>query len=293
MIKLYWGAQKGKAFDKLPNKTLEIFDDQEYFVSKKYDGNQVFIAKCGDRVRWFTSDWKEFNLPKTGTELMNITHDFVIMVEMNYDTIGKFGDRNLVQGKITTERVRFNKGLECSLDESKVHIKAFDYLTFDNRGVIDNHLFSRRIELLGLLIPWLPGNIKVVSNHLMKGSQAKVYAKELAEEGWEGCMCMKPDEYYHIGKKVNHSIKLKDRQTADLLCTGVKYSDINPKDIGSVIVQDKEGRVCAAGGLPHNLKRKDPSFFIGKIIEIKYEQIADTYIQPVYEGIRDDKPEGE
>ena len=290
MIKINWGAQKGKSYDKLPLKTLAIFDTMEYYVSTKYDGNQIFIAKQGNWVRWFTSDWKEFDLPKIGHELKEINGDFVIVAEMNYHAEGKLGDRTKVQGKITTERVNFRKGLPCSLDERKVSIKAFDMVEFDSYGIA-NLLYKDRIEQLGFLIPQLPHNIQVVANQLMTGLEAKIHSKALAMDGWEGCMCMEPNHYYHMDKRVNHAIKLKDRPTADLLCIGVtdgedKYEGM----IGALELKDKQGRrVNVGSGLSDDERGHHEDCFLGKIIEISYEQILDTYQQPVYNRVRDDK----
>jgi len=289
LVEINWAPQKGKAFDKLPAKTLKIFDSTMYLVSTKYDGNQIFIVKDKNKIRWFTSDWKEFNLPIIAEDLKKYPHNFVIVAEMNYDAIGKLGDRTKVQGKITTARTRFKKGLDNGIDESKVCIKCFDYLAKCTDGVG----YEDRMSLLDSMGRSFISQLQVVKLQLMSGRRAKKHAKVLAQNGWEGCMAVEPGSLYHFGKRVNHSIKLKDRPTVDVLCIGVKYSEINPEDIGSVIVRDNEGRECAAGGLSDELKAKDPEYFIGKIIEISYEQIMDTYQQPQFECIRDDKKDSE
>ena len=62
---------------------------------------------------------------------------------------------------------------------------------------------------------------------------------------------------------------------ADLLCIGTtegegKYS----KEIGALILRDKKGREVAVGsGLSDYDRSLDPLNFIGKVIEIGYEQI--------------------
>ena len=294
-MQINWGAQKGKAFDKLPKKTLAIFEEQMYLVSKKYDGNQIFISKTGDKVRWFTSDWKEFNLPKIGDSLHMIEGDFTIVCEMNYKSLGKLGDRTEVQGKITTERIRFKKGLACQLCEELVYLRAFDYITFDGRGVANNKSFEKRLVDLRLLEVRLPENIEVVQNILMKGKDAIGFTDYMTQLGWEGCMLMEPSQYYYFNKRVNHSIKLKHRYTADLECIDTELGEGKYADcIGSLVLKDKEGRQVKVGsGLSDADRHYHEDYYVGKVIEIGYEQLMDTYIQPTFIRVRTDKVKGE
>lgn len=290
MIPLNFKPQKGKAYDKLPLKTLSVFDHTKYLVSTKYDGNQIFIAKEGLRIRWFTSDWKEFNLPVISLLLASHPEDFILVAEMNYNSVGKLGDRPEVQGKITTERVNFKKGLLCSLKENNVRIRPFELLQFDN-GVLIPRTASHRIRLLDKLVMELPDQFEPVVNRLMTGEQAKKYTEELVKEGWEGTMLIDPDEEYYVGKRVNHSIKLKYRPTADLRCINVvegegKYIGM----IGALVLQDKMGRVVRVGsGLSDSDRLMPAEHFIDYVVEIEYEQIIDTYIQPTFVCIRGDK----
>ena len=108
-------------------------------------------------------------------------------------------------------------------------------------------------------------------------------------------MLIEPHVKYHVGKRVNHSIKLKYRPTADLLCIDVeqgegKYTGM----IGSLVLQDMTGRVVKVGsGLSDFDRTMLSGHFINSIIEIEYEQIMDTYIQPTFIRVRDDKTKEE
>jgi len=134
-----------------------------------------------------------------------------------------------------------------------------------------------------------------VSTRQLTGKQAKIFAKQLVNEGWEGCMCVDGNSKYQIGKRVNYSVKLKYRKTADLLCIDTIPGDGKyVGEIGSLVLQDSEGRIVAVGsGLDDIDRVKNPNHFIGKIIEIEYEQIMDTYIQPVFNCVRYDKVKGD
>jgi len=285
--------QKGKAYDKLPRKTLDCFDDTMYYVSTKYDGNQIFISIDSSKVRFFTSDWKEFSLPKIANALSNIKTNMVLIGEMLYDSDGKLGARTKVQGKITTERVNFSKGLSCSLDEEKVTIMLFDMLTIGIDGIPIVKLdTSGRFFNLNTLSKILPKQLQIINPIVLSGKDTQGYAKELVKDGWEGVMLMEPEQPYFRGKRVNHSIKLKYRPTADLLCINITNGDGKYEGmIGALVLEDSIGRTVQVGsGLSDNDRELDNAFnYIGKVIEIEYEQIMDTYQQPTFIMVRKDK----
>jgi DNA ligase-1 len=122
-------------------------------------------------------------------------------------------------------------------------------------------------------------------------THADRFANMYVKEGYEGAMLKAPDHMYQPGKRVNNIIKIKPRLTADLLCVGIKdgagkYEGM----IGSLILEDSEGRIVAAGsGLSDWGRSCKAEKFIGQVVEIEYERIDETYVQPIIKGIRDDK----
>ncbi len=288
-------AQKGKSLDKLPKKETESFDTDIFAVSTKYDGNQIFIVKRNNKVTWFTSDHKQFDIPGLGTELLHNKSDFILVAEFMYTYEGKLGDRKH-SAILTTLRTCWNKSIAnpSSFKEELCNIKVFDCLPY-----IDSELcsfiqydlpYEKRLEVASLL--HFPSQISKTKSKLMTGAEAKLYSKKLVNEGWEGVMCIDPKSKYQSGKRVNYSIKLKYRKTADLLCIDVlhgegKYNEM----IGALVLQDSEGRIVSVGsGLDDADRRPELSdYYLGKIIEFEYEQIMDTYIQPVFVQVRLDK----
>lgn len=286
-MKIGWKPQKGKAFDKLPSKTLDLFDSIRYLVSIKYDGHQIFISKINGVVRFFTSDWKEFNLPKMNKYISSLEGDnFTLVGEFNYDSEGKLGDRSK-SAILTTFRTNFKKGIETKpSQEDKCTVKVFDFIE------VGLYLYRDRLERArSLLYSVLPKNISVIRTSIMSGIKAVKYKDELTSMGWEGCMLVEPGTYYEFGHRVNHSIKLKNRPTVDLLCIGVEYGQGKyANQIGAIVLKDSMGRTALAGSGLSDLQRQQvPSYFIGKVWEIAYEQIMDTYIQPVIVSLREDK----
>lgn len=294
-------AQKGKALDKLPKKESESFDTDIFSVSTKYDGNQIFIVKRNNKVTWFTSDCKQFDIPGLGTDLLHNKSDFILVTEFMYNCEGKLGDRKH-SAILTTLRTCWNKSIAnpLSFKEELCNIKVFDcipYLVTDLCSFLSYDLLQEnRLEVSSLL--FFPAQISKTKSKLMTGAEAKLYSKKLVNEGWEGVMCIDPKSKYQAGKRVNYSVKLKYRKTADLLCIDVVAGEIGSKyetSIGSLVLQDSEGRIVSVGsGLDDSDRQPELSdYYIGKIIEIEYEQIMDTYIQPVYVQVRLDKVSGD
>lgn len=290
--------QKGKAFDKLPVSISKVFDSTLYLASIKYDGNQVFIVKEADRIHMYSSDWKEFHNKAISKELLSLKGSFILIGEYLHDCKGLLGDRGK-SAILTTFRTNFSKGLPNSVvEEAKATVMVFDYIHMNSRLIEDvlhsvpvtntpatDRLDKARFTLRGLK------HCQVIDTVGILGREAKTYAHTLALKGYEGAMLIEPNSTYHIGKRVNHAIKLKHRKTVDLKCIGTqpgegKYEGM----IGALVLQDAKGRKVSVGsGLDDTQRSLPDSYYTGKIIEIEYEQILDTYIQPVFKAVREDK----
>lgn len=292
--------QKGKAIDSLPKNEFSKFNTQEYLVSTKYDGNQIFIIKEQNVIRYFTSDYKEFKLKQNIDDILLLnSNDFILVCEFMYNSVGRLGDRRY-SAILTTLRTNFQKGLHnISLREEKINIKIFDYINLSDKA---NCIISTNASLIKYNMPYshridaakyleLPDAITVISTTLLTGFDALIRLAILVRDGWEGCMAVKPNEPYLVGKRVNYCVKLKARKTADLLCIDtVAGSGKYIGKIGSLVLKDRIGRVVNVGSGLSDIERCiEPEYFIGKIVEIEYEQILDTYIQPTYISIREDK----
>jgi len=287
-------AQKGKAFEKLPKKSLEEFNDKRYLQSIKYDGNQIFIVKIGKVVNFYTSDWKPFHLEVVASELKDELTDFMLVGEFMHGCKGKLGDRRK-SAILTTYRTNFAKGIaNTGIGQMDTNIMVFDALEIKQEALITNIPYYRRVEYATSLTEGLKYLSPVVTQEVF-GHQTIELSRAIINRGWEGTMLVEADSHYHIGKRVNHSIKLKSRPTADLECIGIELGEGKYEGmIGSLTLRDSEGRIVNVGsGLDDRDRQYNEDYFISKIIEIEYEQIMETYIQPTYIRIRDDKEKGE
>lgn len=274
---------KGKDLDNIPKSRLL---ERGWLASIKYDGNYVQIHKQGNSVRFFTSGGKEFYHELVADSLVknNPNLDFIIETEFIGSSQGKLGDR-VKAAKLTTYRTNFEKGL----DNVGLNTNSDTFIVFD--VIILNWTFEAR---LNWLVNIFKGSeqVRLASfEYVDKLELAKCKAKELVNLGYEGLFLKHINHVYQPGKRVNEAIKLKYRKTADLLCIGIepgegKYIDM----LGSLILQDKEGRTVSVGsGLDDSMRGLPKDCFIDKIVEIEYEQIIDTYIQPTFVRVREDK----
>jgi len=279
--------QKAKTYGKDKIKDLS----GTWRLSKKYDGHQVFIEKIGTEVKFFTSQGKQFNIEVIREPLSTLEEDFVLIGEYLYNCDGKLGSR-AKSAKLTTFRTNYSKGkLNNTIDEELSKVMIFDCIQLCANTSLYNMPFTERINFLMQLE--LPKQLQVVhTTTLCTFETAKDLVETWVLNGWEGGMLMRPDAPYDYGKRVHHAVKLKGRPTADLLCIQIapgtgKYEGL----IGSLALRDSEGRIVYVGsGLSDEQRNKTKDYFIGKIIEISYEQVNDTtYIQPVFVGVRLDK----
>jgi ATP-dependent DNA ligase len=277
---------KGKDIEKVPKSKLL---QDGWYVSIKYDGHYVQIHKKGNNVTFFTSGGKEFYIEHIADELCNLNPnvDFIIECEYIADTTGKLGCRGSA-AKLTTYRTNFAKGLESGSIVGKDIFKVFDII----------------IEGIPFYIRNMTLNQLNLGTHCEKACTIRekpfklenIDVNSFLDEGYEGLYLKHKDHIYEPGKRVNTAIKLKGRKTADLLCLGMepgegKYEGM----IGSLILIDTKGRVVRVGSGLNDSDRlmAFDLAFKDRVIEIEYEQILDTYIQPTYLRVRNDKTKEE
>lgn len=278
---------KGKDLTKIPKSKLGNL----FYSSLKYDGHYVQIHKVGSTVRFFTSGGKEFYHELAADEILSkctIANNFILEAEFIANTDGKLGNRGNA-AKLTTYRTNFEKGLaNVGMSTKYDTFKVFDI-------IIENMAFEGRLEWMKNSICF--GTILQMVNY--EGpytlGDCKEKATEIVKQGYEGLYLKSPNHLYLAGKRVNDAIKLKLRPTADLVCIDVQEGEGKyAGQIGSLVLRDTKGRSVSVGsGLSDYQRSVRPDTYIGKILEIEYEQILDTYIQPTFVRIREDKNESD
>ena len=270
---------KGKALDKLPKSFVP---SPSYLISTKYDGNYVQIYVNDNIVRMFTSGGKEFYIESVAHQLASLRGSWFIEAEY-VGTNGKLGDR--VNSSTGSFRSKYSKGI--TVEDVNGKFMVFDMHNLNKLGR------ERAIARTAYLRHTLPRGVKVqpVKHVETAFSFITKVAQDTVKEGYEGIVAVDPSHLYIPGKRTNDIIKIKLRPTADLMCIGTnagtgKYSGM----VGSLLLEDSQGRQVAVGsGLDDVMRDKVPAYYIGKVVEIEYEQVLDTYIQPTFIRIRDKK----
>ena len=276
---------KGKDITKIPLSKRPMLRSK-YIAMKKYDGNYIQIHKKGSEVKFYTSGGKEFYWTNVADELLRLSEDFILECEYIADTKGLLGDRTSCS--TGTYRANYSKGIANDLP------LGYKIAVFD---IIDTTLTA--LQRIGLVWQYIKPNTSLhlfpIHYKVTTLLEANEELNEYIAEGGEGMFLRHIDHMYKEGKRLNDAIKLKHRPTADLKCVEVKEGEGKYIGmIGSLVLEDSAGiRVDVGSGLSDEDRKQYPMYFIGKVIEIQYEQMLDTYIQPVFIGIREDKTEGE
>lgn len=246
------------------------------YASIKYDGNYVVVHVKDGQPTFETSGGLFYKHTNQVDNIFKIVQDGHYLAE-RIAKEGKLGDRaycTLVGPK--TAQVSYGHSY-----------KVFDYISDED-------------YLLGRSRTEFKDRMKIISSNLSihhrtdpvfikSVLELKDYFNLIISEGYEGLMLMQPDYKWRDTKsRTVDMVKYKNRPTVDLICIGVtegegKYVGM----IGSLILKDSKGRVVNVGsGLDDYERSMHPSAFVGKIVEIQYEQILDTYIQPTFIRIR-------
>lgn len=277
---------KGKDLDKIAKSKLV---DGPYYMSKKYDGHYVQLKyeRTTNTVQMWTSGGKEFYLYELADYIKSrSTASFHIECEFSYNCRGKLGDRGK-SAILTTYRTNFEKGIPTPGDPERDIFRVLD--------IVDASVtFETRLRMLQdhfQLAEWFTVPTQLYVNTIQ---EAQELTQSWVKLGWEGSMLKSPKHIYQPGKRTNDIIKLKPRKTADLLCIGWEYGEADGKYhdcIGRLVLQDSKGRQCKAGSGLSDTERElsNADDFIGQVIEVEYERIDETYVQPIYKGVRNDK----
>jgi len=258
------------------------------FGSVKYDGNYTTIVVEAVGYPVFYSSGG--HIYDNDRETMFHQAEVGVYIAERIAGEGRLGDRSKCS-------LRGPRGLQTAHNHwYKVH----DFITLRDYedGVTDIPYYARRVMLREKVKePYL-----VEEEVIYCQEELEVYLEETVKLGFEGIMVKSEGWLWkHTKSRTIDLVKYKKRPTADLLCIGAtegtgKYAGV----IGSLRLTDKTGRIVDVGSGMSDLDRTiAPSHYIGRVIEVFYEQIMDTYIQPTfgdeYEGvlIRHDKTKEE
>jgi ATP-dependent DNA ligase len=256
------------------------------YAGIKYDGfNTTVVVNWDQTVTYYTSGGHPFKLEDNG--IFSGVKPGMYSAEMiGINKEGKLGDRRFSAYQ-TTLRTNTKKGIK---NTRKCNWKVFDYIPLNEFYAGEaTTMYETRREYLKANIPTeFIGQEKLITSM----TEFENYLEEVIQQGFEGLVGKTPEMLWRNSKKRKTDFfKWKKRPTADLLCIGEvpgegKYYEV----IGSLRLKDLSGRIVDVGIGLSDFQRTRWGDYEGKVIEIEYEQIMDTYIQPVFVTVRTDKP---
>lgn len=265
----------------------------------KYDGVRIVIIWDGKFVKFYTRNGLRVYIPNVAMRIAGRLLDnkpFILDSEVTLKD-GTSEDRTTVSGIINSARINFLEG------EDKLVFNVFDTMSLDdfNRRECDDLYIKRRLYLQARLahinLPYLlEAKIKTLDNK----EEVQAEFERVIAQGQEGLILKSLDHKYKFKRSMDWA-KIKEVKSADLFCTKAysgegKYTS----QIGGLtcvgVVEGKDIKVNVGSGLSDDDRAKEPEFFIGKMIEVKYNTIIkDTVTNkwslflPRYIQIRFDK----
>jgi ATP-dependent DNA ligase len=200
-----------------------------------------------------------------------------------------------------------NKAVQgtISLEEARrIVVECWDIVDYNEwvEGKSDVVYEMRYDYLWHTIVNSVNRKLSVIETRMVDSfKDAAKYYNELLQRGEEGAVLKN-----RLGIWKNHTspnqVKMKVKDPADLLCVGVQPHKKKEGWIGALILESADGiiKVKTGTGLKEVDRQKDPSEYIGKIIEVEYNEITDdkstgqkSLFLPVYVDTREDKDEAD
>lgn len=240
----------------------------------KFDGVRLHVFVRDNKVRFQTFNGHTVPLPALETKYQSLPN-CMLDTEIVYRD-GSMKYRSIVSGMINSAM----KGGRINQRELNLH-------AFDSMPITDwdrkhcNRGYTERYEDTLKLVSSLEENSQMhfaVSDVVYSIDQANERVEDLWEAGYEGLMLKELDHRYTFTKSRLWA-KFKQTKTADLLCTGVtEGTGWCEGMIGALelegIVEGKAIKVKAGSGMTASDRSRDPNFYLGNTIEIKYNSVT-------------------
>lgn len=289
-----------KDSEKTRAKFLKALGGDKIIVQTKFDGGRCqYIAGKGG----FSRAGNRLELHDT-FEILDATFEgYVLDGELvAYDFLNDTPiDRKTSNGL-------FNKAVRGTI--TKDEAKSFAFFVWDlipiedfNSGRCDKS-YQERYNKLKHLFQVYDAQFGLDNLCLSLASNDFVDTFEEVEElfssaiarGEEGVMVKVPSAPW-VNDRVATMIKMKGEEDCTLICTGTAPHSKKPGQIGSITCQTGDGvlEVSIGSGLTEQDRLQPPEFFIGKLIDVKYNMKIKAkgdkkpcLFLPIYRGIRED-----
>jgi hypothetical protein len=261
----------------------------------KYDGFSFTCIVDRDKPKFYTSGGHLFEIENSIFD--NMAEGVYLGEMMGRGIEGKFGDRAKC-GIQTTMRTNTAKGIKNWYEPN---FRIFEYLSLEEfyAGKANSTYEYRWLYMFqeNLDLDFELSSITADGRFCQTKEELDEFYVNAIADGWEGIVIRQPDHKWHNdGKRTDGLVKRKGRQSADLVCFDWKEGNGKFQGmIGSLGLRDKKGREVWVAPRTDADKQKDPDYYLGSIVEILYESMGanGSYNQPVFNGVRHDKAEGD
>jgi ATP-dependent DNA ligase len=215
------------------------------------------------------------------------------------DEQGQFKDRKTGNGI-------FNKSIRGTLSKEEAlsfHIVLWDMISYNKwiSGYDDTPYETRLKQLMSTSVFDTHRVSMIETEFFSRIVDVLQYNKKNIAMGLEGTM-VKPKNMPWENRRSVHMLKLKEIRDATLVCIGVKPHKKHKHLIGSLECESQDGLLEASigSGLSAADREKSPDYFVGKLIDVLYNEIIDaktstkkSMFLPRYTGIRYDQDEAD
>jgi ATP-dependent DNA ligase len=197
------------------------------FADIKYDGYRMQVHRSKSRFWIFTSNGNELNYachPEI-TKIVERLPVCIIETELAADGANHNESYEKVKKRFRTEGISekaVNKYLNSGIiSEAPLHLRLFDTLRFERRGLLHLPLeqrndFSGRFDIKGL--------VPVESQEVTTAAELESLVEATFKAGHEGRVCKDPDSLYIPGGRTLDWVKYKRSEPLDLVIVGF-YTD--------------------------------------------------------------------
>lgn len=259
-------------------------------VELKLDGVRCIIFNTDEQTIAYTRNGKELYLPK------HLDH-----IKENYPKGVYDGELISVPDRVNTTAIcnrLIKKPENVEINKINLQYHCFDYISLEDFFDDENKQkqYNRTLKVHEIIGKGTDDIFPVQSKTCNNMKEITEVYDKYRQQKMEGIIIKNINGLYEK-KRSKNWIKMKAINTASLKVIDYyegknKYSGM----IGGFIAETKDGiKVEIGSGLLDSERSKDPNKFIGKIIEIEYNEIQKDqegkqfFFLPIYKSIREDK----
>lgn len=279
-------------------KELESYTGK-LIVQTKADGGRCNGYNRDGDVTFFSRNGKALLTHGVFDEVMKSFEGYMVDGELLVYSNGNMNDRQTGNGI-------FNKAVRQTITEEEAktfHFVVWDMIPLEKiEAGLDGTPYENRLRELADRVRDLRArgfeNISLIDGMEVSDlEKAQEFYEKQISMGYEGAILKYPDLQWENGRS-KKMIKMKEEKSADLICVGWKPHGKREGWIGSLELETSDGllKVNTGSGLNDEDRQRDPNFFVGKIIEMKYNAIIQaksakepSMFLPIYKNVRLDK----